>query len=188
MKRPKGFTLIELLVVISIISILCTIMLPSLDYAKRLAREVTCRGGLHAIAIGWKMYLNDNQCQLPEAAGLPVAPEDISIANVLKGYVNDKSNWRCPSDDRDYFTTYGISYEYYPGLLMTANPTLKPILEDLFKVEEAPYAIFGDAEPFHPRAGVPLGRLCVYQDGRVDILEIEVAEEQYVKVKGMETP
>lgn len=45
--RRHGFTLIELLVVVAIISLLVSILLPSLSRAKELARTVVCATNIH---------------------------------------------------------------------------------------------------------------------------------------------
>lgn len=55
----KGFTLIELLVVIAIVSLLVSILLPSLQGAKELALRVTCASNLHSISQGIGMYAAD---------------------------------------------------------------------------------------------------------------------------------
>ena len=46
-RRMRGFTLIELLVVIAIISLLVSILIPSLKRAKELARRAVCASNLH---------------------------------------------------------------------------------------------------------------------------------------------
>ncbi len=56
----RGFTLIELLVVIAVISLLMAMLLPALDAARRLARRTVCQSNLRQIAIGWELYLDDN--------------------------------------------------------------------------------------------------------------------------------
>ena len=66
--KTKGFTLIELLVVISIISLLVTIILPSLERAKDLAREVTCLTNQHAVASAMLLYAADNDDRPPNTA------------------------------------------------------------------------------------------------------------------------
>ena len=54
-----GFTLIELLVVIAIISLLVSILLPSLQQAKELAGAALCAGNLHHVGIAAGMYITD---------------------------------------------------------------------------------------------------------------------------------
>ena len=56
MKRQKGFTLIELLVVIAIIAMLLAIIMPALQKAKGLARNVICKSNLHQIGIALETY------------------------------------------------------------------------------------------------------------------------------------
>ncbi|MBN1943749.1 MAG: prepilin-type N-terminal cleavage/methylation domain-containing protein [Phycisphaerae bacterium] len=63
--RGKGFTLIELLVVIAILSLLVSILLPSLQKAKLLARQVLCLTRLKAIGSAYYLYRNDNHDKGP---------------------------------------------------------------------------------------------------------------------------
>lgn len=56
----NGFTLIELLVVISIIMMLLAVLMPSLRKAKTLTRRLVCKSNLRQLAIGWNLYLTDN--------------------------------------------------------------------------------------------------------------------------------
>jgi prepilin-type N-terminal cleavage/methylation domain-containing protein len=57
--KPKGFTLIELLVVIAIIALLVSILLPSLNRAKDLAKRAVCSVNLKNISTGMYMYAED---------------------------------------------------------------------------------------------------------------------------------
>ena len=60
MIRKIAFTLIELLVVIAIIVLLLSILRPSLQKAKSLARIVVCQTNLRQLGFGLLLYAQDN--------------------------------------------------------------------------------------------------------------------------------
>lgn len=67
-RQPKpihGFTLIELLVVIAIIAILASILLPSLNTARDLARRVACVSRTKNMCVTMLLYTRDNSGFLP---------------------------------------------------------------------------------------------------------------------------
>ena len=64
-KPMRGFTLIELLVVIAIIALLLSILMPSLNAARELARRVVCSSNLRNISQVYMLYGNDNKDKLP---------------------------------------------------------------------------------------------------------------------------
>ncbi|MCD4824434.1 MAG: prepilin-type N-terminal cleavage/methylation domain-containing protein [Phycisphaerae bacterium] len=66
--RRSAFTLIELLVVIAIISLLASILLPSLNRAKDLAKRVTCQSNLKHQSIAFRMYASDWKGYIPLGA------------------------------------------------------------------------------------------------------------------------
>lgn len=63
--RRSGFTLIELLVVIAIISVLASILLPSLKQAQMLARRAACISNHHSLSVALNLYANDFEDNLP---------------------------------------------------------------------------------------------------------------------------
>ena len=61
----NGFTLIELLVVVAIISLLVSILLPSLSCAKDLAKAVICSSNLHTLGLALNLFADDHDEQFP---------------------------------------------------------------------------------------------------------------------------
>ena len=63
--KSSGFTLIELLVVIAIISLLASILLPSLNRAKELTKRTVCASNLHNVTIAYGLYASEYRGCLP---------------------------------------------------------------------------------------------------------------------------
>jgi len=64
-KRLCGFTLIELLVVIAIIALLLSVLMPSLQKAKRLVEEKVCASNLRQVTLALMVYAQNNNDWLP---------------------------------------------------------------------------------------------------------------------------
>jgi len=91
----RGFSLIELLVVIAIIAILAAMLLPALTKAKLKAQGIQCMSNHKQLALGWKMYADDNHDNFVLASD-GADPVKSTYAWV-KGYMdfdpNNRSNW-----------------------------------------------------------------------------------------------
>lgn len=149
----RGFTLIELLVVISIIALLIGITFPALGQARESGRRTKCAANLRSIGQGFVMYMNDSKGLFPRVRPLhsqPSGTNDPSLLELLPNYLdvdkprpedpNDPNSkyitadvFKCPSDrtsesgDQEWepaWRTEGISYEYFPGVLMLASELL----------------------------------------------------------------
>ena len=67
--RRKGFTLIELLVVISIIGLLSSIVLASLNNARAKGRDARRLADIHHIELALNLYADDHAGVLPSSGG-----------------------------------------------------------------------------------------------------------------------
>ena len=79
--RPAhGFTLIELLVVVAIIALLVSILLPTLEEARALAKRTVCMTNQRSIILGVHTYGMDYQGQIPPSNDLGYDPSYPTIA------------------------------------------------------------------------------------------------------------
>ncbi|MBN1555180.1 MAG: type II secretion system protein [Phycisphaerae bacterium] len=86
-RNHGGFTLIELLVVIAIISLLVSILLPSLTMAKELARRAVCANNLHQWGLIASMYTNDNEDVYPAFGLQDASNHSVAGTDYLPQYI-----------------------------------------------------------------------------------------------------
>ena len=115
MKKISGFTLVELLVVISIIALLLSILMPSLQKARNAAARVVCLSNLNQIGLGTHVFANDHDGVIPTFAGSQSTQLDknyhqlwYSWPGLLQPYITgkpldptkgyDTNIWWCPAD------------------------------------------------------------------------------------------
>ena len=68
--KKTGFTIIELLTVMSIIVILISLLVPSLNAVRRYAKTVTQKGQFHDISKGLELFRNVNDQEFPDSDAL----------------------------------------------------------------------------------------------------------------------
>lgn len=133
-RKMFGFTLIELLVVIAIISLLVSILLPSLQQAKELAKSTVCKSNLKSLANAFALYATDYDGYLPSDCG-PNSYDSDRWYQQISEYADlpDMATtwWEdprpplgimgCPNYEKDYYDDWFNSY----GLnrLLTVNFT-----------------------------------------------------------------
>ena len=141
--KKRAFTLIELLVVIAIISLLVSVLLPSLTKAKELAKNASCMVQIKTILHGFTFYAQDYDMRLPyanedeytsggrerwtaEIAKYMGASEDAWVGMNGGQYPSMSGFYPCPSEDRGFrHINYGwLSYGANCPTVMTWSPTV----------------------------------------------------------------
>ena len=89
-----GFTLIELLVVISIVALLMSIMLPTLQRAKQSAKVITCQANLRQLGLLFSRYAQDHEGRVYDPSR--VYPERWFELINTDGTSWTSSLWCCP--------------------------------------------------------------------------------------------
>ena len=131
--HKSGFTLIELLVVISIIALLLSILMPSLQKVKEQARGVVCGSNVKNIGMGFMLYASDYNDHIPAITcyneypyiywysllwpyGLDSGwnPNNPDEYNIMGWRPKKGTIWSCPSAKKDQDSnfmprSYGIS-------------------------------------------------------------------------------
>ena len=128
-RQSKGFTLIELLVVIAIISLLVSILLPSLNRAKELAKRALCASNQHHVALAYALYANEYKNYIPigywstkqfnyviYAAGLPAGyePRIIFGGLYLADLMSEPRVYYCPSNTTDLGACFDTASNPWP--------------------------------------------------------------------------
>ena len=140
--RRVGFSLVELLVVITILALLASMLVPSLQSAKEAARKAVCGSNLHQLAVGHKNYETEyrgTHCrgrdylttEAPNAGGIggiPGYPDIPSIPELSILIVGEYASggvdlFMCPSDDGERIDCAppGIRYIRPPSFSYTRN-------------------------------------------------------------------
>ncbi len=106
--KTAGFTLIELLVVIAIISILASMLLPTLARAKAKAQKIKCVNNVRQIGLGTTLYTSDSHETYPGVNAVPNDPRPwVMYKRLIRPYLGlNNTNtpatndliFRCPSD------------------------------------------------------------------------------------------
>ena len=112
MRIKRGFTLIELLVVIAIIALLLSVIMPSLNMAKRKAAGIVCMSNEKQLSLAWTLFAADNDEEIVDGQpdqsdpydGFTDYPQYGKHANFVAVPHNEEGNrdWRLESRIRGF--------------------------------------------------------------------------------------
>ena len=136
-RHKKGFTLMELLVVIAIIALLMSILMPALNRAKDLAKNVVCKSNLRQCGLYIKIYAMSNEDFIPSANPYWLS----AIVPYLTGFEEGKYEY-CPlrKETHKYPAVYGmniLSFDFWPA------PSFWPKFSNVHRPRET--IMLGDA-------------------------------------------
>lgn len=124
----KAFTLIELLVVIAIIALLVSMLLPSLNTARDLAKSILCMNNQKTVGTSLMFYVQDNNDFI-----IPAVQDTATNPNGLDRYWSSRLAWRG-------YMEYSIGY---------FCPVAEPLKPDLATWNDRMYA-YGMRDWFKP--------------------------------------
>ncbi len=123
--QRRGFSLIELLVVISIVALLISLLLPSLNSARAIAQSAKCMANERQISIATRAYSTENKEYWPISTyAMCTHPEHSTAlwATVVAHYGNNPYNTEYPTNatlfpDAAKFTSYTETKKNRQGIL-----------------------------------------------------------------------
>jgi prepilin-type N-terminal cleavage/methylation domain-containing protein len=116
MSARRGFTLVELLVVIAIIALLISILAPSLNAAKDLAKNTMCMTNLHSMCLNINVYAESNRGIIPPyTINRPISPKPYYTQCAFQGSAVDPNDGLL-SDRRSFAVVYTLGAVTQPEL------------------------------------------------------------------------
>lgn len=179
-RHKQAFTLIELLVVVSIIALLVSVLLPSLNKAREVARRIKCAAGLNQVGLAERMYAGDNGGWFTPAVsgrftyydftfdvsldaylktmkpGFPAAPSNVFIDRRQRPL--SSGIWECASDKvkRDPTNTFAqyrrpvMTRSYTMNALLVPNGSVSSTWGMSSKFDNVPGGVIMFSEFWHP--------------------------------------
>ncbi len=162
----RGFTLLELLVVILIAISMLALLLPGVQHAREVARQVNCRNNLKQVALALHNYHDLHNVFPPGYIARDVAPSDSAAVETGPGYA-----WGALLlpflDQASLFRT--ITFESDPGPLIVTTGTLLSVFRcnsDPDSTASSYVGSFGFGSVTQT-PGRPLGPGILYRNSRV---------------------